>query len=205
MPFDPPRRLVTTGLYAYVRNPMQLSAVMFLSLLGLLVNNLWLAAAGVMAHVYSAGLAGWNENGDLERRFGGDWVEYRKSVRTWLPRIHPWQPPSQPHARLFVSHSCPMCREVGTWFERRTPRYLVIIRAESHPSPLTRITYEPSDGSGAAHGVEAIARALEHVHLGWALVGCTLRLPGIRDTAQLLIDASGGEPRALDQSCNWPT
>ena len=30
VPFDPPRRLVTTGVYAYVRNPMQLSAVVLL-------------------------------------------------------------------------------------------------------------------------------------------------------------------------------
>ena len=34
VPFDPPRQLVTTGVYAYIRNPMQLSAVVLLFLLG---------------------------------------------------------------------------------------------------------------------------------------------------------------------------
>jgi hypothetical protein len=62
---------------------------------------------------------------------------------------------------------------------------------------LTRITYEPADGSRAATGVEAVARALEHVHLGWALLGFLLRLPVIARFAQLLTDASGGEPRRI--------
>ena len=203
---SPPRRLVTSGLYAYVGNPMQVSGVLFLVLLGLLLDNLWLSAAGVMAHVYSAGLAGWGEDADLERRFGREWRDYRRGVRRWLPRWRPWQPDGRAPATLFVAHSCSMCRDVGRWFERRNPRHLAIVAAESHRSRmLLRITYEPADGSPPARGVEAVARALEHVHLGWAMVGCALRLPGIRHVSQVLIDASGAEPRIADQSCSWPT
>ena len=62
---------------------------------------------------------------------------------------------------------------------------------------MTRITYEPADGSRAATGVEAVARALEHIHLGWALLGFLLRLPIICQLAQLLADASGAEPRRI--------
>ena len=205
VPFDPPRRLVTSGLYAYVRNPMQLSGVLFLVLLGLLVDNLWISAAGIMAHVYSAGIAGWDEDGDLERRFGSQWLEYRGAVRRWMPRFRPWHP-SNRAGQLFVAESCGMCRGVARWVERRDPRHLVIEAAEAHPSAaLTRITYDPRDGSPPARGVEAVARALEHIHIGWALAGCVLRLPGIRQTAQLLVDASGGEPRPANQSCSWPT
>ena len=43
----------------------------------------------------------------------------------------------------------------------------------------------------------ALARALEHLHLGWALVGCLLRLPVINPGAQLLVDAVGGGPRLI--------
>ncbi|MCZ0991988.1 hypothetical protein O1L44_00915 [Streptomyces noursei] len=39
LPYDPPRRLVTSGPYAYVRNPMQLSVVLFHALLGLLTRD----------------------------------------------------------------------------------------------------------------------------------------------------------------------
>ena len=196
VPFDPPRRLVTTGIYAYVGNPMQLATVVLLAALGLILRSVWVSAAGVMAHVYSVGLAGWDEDEDLGRRFGESWVDYRRGVRRWIPRLRPWA--NRPPARLFVSESCGMCRDVGRWFERRGARRLVIVAAERHPScTLTRITYEPDDGTRAATGVEAVGRALEHVHIGWALLGCWLRLPVARQLAQLLIDASGGHPRRV--------
>ena len=57
------------------------------------------------------------------------------------------------------------------------------------------------DVTGAATGVEALARALEHVHLGWTLLGFLLRLPVVAQLAQLLVDASGGEPRRIAHVC----
>ena len=91
-----------------------------------------------------------------------------------------------------------MCSEVGRWFQRRGARGLAIVPAETHPSrALTRITYEPGDGTRAVRGIEATARALEHVHLGWAFIGCVLRLPIVCQSVQLLVDASGGGPRRL--------
>jgi protein-S-isoprenylcysteine O-methyltransferase Ste14 len=198
IPFDPPRRLVTTGLYAYVGNPMQLSAVVLLIVLGLVLRNAWVSAAGLMAHLYSTGLAGWDEDVDLRGRFGSDWTAYRRSVRRWIPRGRPWYRPDLPHARLFVSETCGMCSPVGQWFGRHGATHLLVVAAESHPSrSLTRITYEPADGTRSAQGIEAVARALEHIHFGWALVGCCFRLPGIAQLAQLVADASGTEPRRL--------
>lgn len=197
VPFDPPRRLVMSGAYAYVRNPMQLSAVVLMALLGLVLWNPWVAAAGVMAHVYSSGLAGWDEDADLRDRFGGAWTAYRRGVRAWMPRWRPWTPDGQPPARLFVAASCGMCSDVGRWFARRDARALVIVAAEAHPSrTLTRITYESADGTYAASGIQAIGRALEHISLGWLPVGTILRIPLLSPVIQLLVDASGGEPRA---------
>jgi protein-S-isoprenylcysteine O-methyltransferase Ste14 len=196
VPFDPPRRLVTTGLYAYVRNPMQLSAVLLLGLLGVVLGNVWVSAAGVMAHLYSVGLAGWDEDEDLVARFGDDWTMYRRDVPRWYPRLRPWHRADAPPARLFVAEACGMCSQVGQWFVSRGAVKLEIVPASSHPSrALTRIRYELADGTGAASGVAAIARALEHVHVGWAFVGALLRLPVIGELAQLLVDASGGQPR----------
>jgi protein-S-isoprenylcysteine O-methyltransferase Ste14 len=198
VPFDPPRRLVTTGVYAYIGNPMQLSAVVLLLLLGVFLGNAWLSAAGVMAHVYSAGLAGWDEDDDLRRRFGDDWITYRRGVRRWIPRCRPWYRSDDPPARLFVAESCGMCRDVARWFERRGARRLAIETAESHPSgALTRITYESGDRTFSATGTEAIARALEHIHLGWAMLAFLLRLPIVGPLAQLLADASGAGPRTI--------
>ena len=198
VPFDPPRRIVTTGIYAYLRNPMQLSAVVLLILWGAVLGNVWISAAGVMAHLYSVGLAGWDEDTDLRARFGDDWVAYRRGVRRWRPSWRPWYRSDGPPSRLWVADGCGMCSDVGRWFARRGARHLAILPAETHPSQaLRRITYEPGDGARAAAGVEAVARALEHIHLGWALVGALLRLPGVCPFVQLLVDASGGEARTI--------
>ena len=197
VPFDPPRWLVTSGLYAYVRNPMQISGVLLLLLLGAALESPWVASAGLLAHLYSAGLAGWDEDEDLHRRFGDPWTAYRRGVRAWLPRLRPWFPAGQSPARLYVSATCGMCGEVGRWFARRGARQLVIVPAASHPSrALTRITYESADGSCRVAGIAALGRACEHLHLGWMVAGLPLRLPVLRPAIQLLVDASGGGPRA---------
>lgn len=201
VPFDPPRSLVTTGIYAFIRNPMQVSAIVLLLLLGLFVENLWIAAAGVMAHIYSAGLAGWDEDEDLVNRFGDSWRAYKKDVRRWVPRLRPWYPSHAVVGRLYVSSSCGMCSQVGAWFARQGARGLVIIPAELHPSQsLTRITYERAVPGRPASGVEALARAVEHIHFGWALLGFMVRLPILRPFLQILADASGAESRRLKNS-----
>ena len=197
IPFDPPRRLVSSGLYAYVGNPMQVSGVLLLLLLGLAVQNIWVAAIGVMAHVYSIGLAGWDEDDDLQRRFGTDWTEYRRGVRRWWPRWRPWQKPGGSSATLYVSEYCDMCQDVASWFAVRRAVRLLIVPAERHPSrALTRITYESPDGL-VVSGIPAVARALEHLHFGWAIAGAVMRLPVACQLIQLIVDASGGGPRSL--------
>jgi protein-S-isoprenylcysteine O-methyltransferase Ste14 len=200
VPFDPPSRLVTTGVYAYIRNPMQTSAVLLLLLAGLALRNPWIAAAAFVAHIYSIGFAGWDEEEDLRRRFGDTWSVYRGQVPRWRPRLRPWFRPDHPPSRLCVSERCEMCRDVAVWFARRGACHLAIVPAEQHPSgALRRITYEPGDGSRSASGIEAVARALEHIHLGWGLVGFVLRLPVVSALVQLLVDASGAEPRLADE------
>jgi protein-S-isoprenylcysteine O-methyltransferase Ste14 len=206
VPFDPPRRIVATGPYAYVSNPMQVSAVLLLLLVGAVMQNPWVAAAGVMGHIYSVGLAGWDEDTDLSARFGAAWTAYRRRVRSWVPRWRPWYLIEDPIATLYVSEDCNMCREVSAWFRSRGARGLSIVAAEDHPrETLTRIRYESSDATYGASGVEAVARALEHVHLGWSVVGFAIRLPILSPFIQLLADASGAGPRTVRRrTCGGP-
>jgi len=196
VPFDPPKALVTTGIYAYVRNPMQLASVALLFVLGLVLGNVWVSAAGMMAHICSIGLAGWDEDEDLRQRFGDAWITYRRSVRRWIPRLRPWQPQDKPGARLYVAEHCGMCCDVGRWFVQHGATKLTVVPAGTYPGTLTRITYVAGDAT-TAHGVEALARGLEHLHFGWAMVGFVLRLPVLCSLTQLVVDASGGEPRSV--------
>ena len=70
--------------------------------------------------------------------------------------------------------------------------------AEHRPGgPPTRLTYDPGDGTPEVQGVAALARAFEHLHLGWALVGWVLAFPGVLQVVQAFTDASGGGPRVL--------
>ena len=78
-------RLVTTGPYAHVRNPMYLGAQ--LAALGsLLIYRNW---ASLLAAVVSPGLAlrARREEEALEAEFGDQWMEYHRRVPAWLPRL----------------------------------------------------------------------------------------------------------------------
>ena len=69
--------------------------------------------------------------------------------------------------------------------------------AEDSPLPLERLTYVAGDGTPAEDGVAALARALEHVNLAWALVGFAIRLPLVRPFLQLVADAVGAGPQPI--------
>jgi protein-S-isoprenylcysteine O-methyltransferase Ste14 len=201
VPFDPPRRLVTSGIYAYVANPMQLSAALTLIAMGALLHSWWIAGASVMAVIYGSGFAAWDEERDLDARFGGRWKTYRREVHNWRPRWRPYVAADTEPARLYVAFTCGKCSEVGEWVQRQRPRGLRIVPAEQYPDrDLWRITYASPDGV-EDEGVAAIARALEHMHLGWAIAGLFLRLPLIRPCVQLIVDVSGGGPQHIERTC----
>ena len=92
-PWHPPKRLVVTGAYRYVRNPMLIAVMMFLMGEALLFNSapiaVWLAVFFALNNVYFI----FKEEPALERRFGADYLLYKAHVRRWVPRFSPWTPP----------------------------------------------------------------------------------------------------------------
>jgi protein-S-isoprenylcysteine O-methyltransferase Ste14 len=196
IPYDPPLRLVTSGIYRYCANPMQISCTAVMFLWAGLLRNGWLVLAAAVSALYSAGIAEWDESQDLARRFGDGWRAYRAAVRNWIPR---WKPHhSGPEARIYIAGSCGPCSEVRVWLEAREPLGLKIIDAEELPKgSIRRMRYDPGDGGSPVEGVKAMGRALEHLNFGWAMAGLSLRLPGIWQCVQLLMDASGLGPRTL--------
>lgn len=196
IPYDAPKRLVTSGIYRYCANPMQVSCGPVMFLWAGLLRSGWMMAAAGMSVVYSAGIAEWDEREDLVRRFGTEWREYRAAVRNWRPRWRPYHAGAV--ARLYIAGSCGPCSELRSWLEARDPLGLQIVEAETLPrGSIRRMRYDPGDGSSAVDGVRALGRALEHLHLGWALSGAALRLPVVWQSVQLLMDASGLGPRIL--------
>ncbi len=92
MPWDPTRRLVTGSLYAYVRNPMIMSVLAIVAGEALLFGSEWLGLAAALFfgvnHVYFI----FSEEPGLEKRFGQEYVEYKRNVPRWIPRLKPWHP-----------------------------------------------------------------------------------------------------------------
>ena len=90
-PIAPPRHLVVTGLYRYVRNPMYVAVVSLIFGQGLLFGSV---------RVLEYGLAAWlafhlfvllYEEPTLRRKFGAEYEEFCAKVRRWLPRLKPWR------------------------------------------------------------------------------------------------------------------
>ena len=185
IPFDPTQRLVTTGIYRYVRNPMQLSFALLSPALAIFFTNWWMLGVSVVGVAYGIGLANWSEANELRERFGEEWNQYRLNTRNWIPRLTPYAPR---HAKLYVAGGCRTCTEFGNIISRLRPIGLDFVPAEYHPGEkLSRITYE-CDGI-AETGVRAIGRALEHVNIAWAILGCFMRLPVLSSVLQLIADS----------------
>ncbi|MEA2337737.1 MAG: hypothetical protein QOE82_1744 [Thermoanaerobaculia bacterium] len=90
-PFDPPRRLVITGLYRWVRNPMYVGlgvillgeAITFPRLtttMLVMIAALWLATTLFIITF---------EEPTLREKFGDDYAAYCRNVRRWIPRLRP--------------------------------------------------------------------------------------------------------------------
>ncbi|MGC1213659.1 MAG: methyltransferase [Micromonospora sp.] len=204
-PWDPPGRLVTTGPYAYLANPMQVSAVALVLLTAVLTHSVTLLLAAGAGVAFSSAVARPHERYDLDTRYGEAWRDYRRHVRDWWPRWRPY--PSGSPAVLWLDDDCGPCAATWRFLARRRPVGLRIRPAGEHPGVLWRAGYT-GDGGHEERGVAAVARALEHLHLGWALVGWALRLPGVTWLAQLVTDAMIAPPHPVTprgESCPTPS
>ncbi|MBK0422088.1 isoprenylcysteine carboxylmethyltransferase family protein [Leucobacter sp. CSA2] len=85
LPIATARRMVVSGPYRFVRNPMAVAGIAQGVAVGLILGS-WLVVVYALA-----GSLLWNwgirpvEEADLERRFGAEYVAYRDSVRCWVP------------------------------------------------------------------------------------------------------------------------
>lgn len=98
VPVASPPRLVVSGFYRYVRNPIYVGFLMVLAGEALLFGSLALVRYAVVAWCVGAAAVRWYEEPRLARRFGTEYEEYRRGVRAWLPRLHAWAP-AAPTAR----------------------------------------------------------------------------------------------------------
>ncbi len=93
VPLIPPQRLVVTGFYRYVRNPMYVGFAF--GWIGLWIvfghaNPRVIAAVAAVAlgvHLFVV----FYEEPTLRGKFDGAYEEYCRNVRRWWPRLRPWK------------------------------------------------------------------------------------------------------------------
>ncbi len=121
IPYHPPKRLVVSGFYRYVRNPMQLSCALVMTAWGAALRSPWIALAGAMSFFYSAGLAHWDEGEDMQVRFGASWLRYSEHVRAWLPRWRPWHDPERQLPRYILPKPAARVRKCANGSKNSVP------------------------------------------------------------------------------------
>ena len=91
-PWVPTQKLIITGPYRYCRNPM-ITGILFI----LVGEGLFLGSIGIL--LWAAWFFFMNTNyfhfieePGLVKRFGEDYMRYKKNVPMWIPRFTPYKP-----------------------------------------------------------------------------------------------------------------
>jgi protein-S-isoprenylcysteine O-methyltransferase Ste14 len=89
-PVAPTERLVVTGLYRFVRNPMYLAVAALIVGQALVLARpvLWVYAAVFLVTVVA--FVRLYEEPTLTATYGDEYDAYRRGVRGWWPRLRPW-------------------------------------------------------------------------------------------------------------------
>ena len=92
VPVASPPRLVVSGPYRYVRNPIYVGFLAILLGEVLLFGSSGLLEYAAVAWCIGAAAVRFYEEPTLARKFGAEYQDYRRAVRAWVPRLHPWMP-----------------------------------------------------------------------------------------------------------------
>jgi protein-S-isoprenylcysteine O-methyltransferase Ste14 len=84
-PWDPPKKLVTAGLYRFVRNPMYIGVLGFVLGWSLIAGSLRMTEYAVLLAIGFHLRVILYEEPTLARLFGADWEQYRTKVNRWWP------------------------------------------------------------------------------------------------------------------------
>lgn len=90
-PWDPPKKLVVDGTYRHVRNPMISGVLMIVLGEALLFSSIELFILFILFFIVNHVYFVYLEEPGLIKRFGKDYIEYKKNVPRWIPRLTPWK------------------------------------------------------------------------------------------------------------------
>lgn len=83
-PWRPTRTIITSGIYAWSRNPVYVSLSVMQIGAGIFLNSLWVLCGSVFSLLAVYLIAVRKEEIYLEHKFGDEYLRYKKTVRRWL-------------------------------------------------------------------------------------------------------------------------
>ena len=185
-PYDSTKNLVSTGVYAYCKNPIQWSFTLMFIPLSIYYSSYFFLIGAIISIAYCIGVSDYQEYTDMKKRFGNDWIEYNKNVPKWR---FLWKPKAIPKGEVFFDINCKQCSQISKWFFKQKAINLDIkSSSEFHNENILQVTYTSHDGM-EFKSVNAIACCLEHINLAYATLGWFMRLPIINHILQLIINS----------------
>ena len=186
-PYDPTKHLVRSGVYAYLRNPIQWSFTWLFIPLALMYQSPLLFFGGLVSVAYVIGVSNPEEKVSMLSRFGDDWKQYKQTVPAWYFK---WRPTTITPAKIYFNQDCAICSSLRRWLIQRKPINLTFLDANQHSQTLESLEYENKEGTQYS-SVKALASCLEHINLAWASLGWLMRLPIINYILQVIADTMG--------------
>jgi len=90
-PVFPTKRLVVTGFYRYVRNPMYVAVVSLVLGQGLIFGDVRILVYGLCAWLVTHVFVLLYEEPTMQRTFPTDYAVFKAHVPRWIPRLTPWR------------------------------------------------------------------------------------------------------------------
>lgn len=93
-PWHPTKKIITASLYGYVQNPMILSVSIILIGESVLFPSINIFVEAIIFFLLNTIYFIKMEEPGLIKRFGKEYIEYKKNVPRWIPRTTKWEPKS---------------------------------------------------------------------------------------------------------------
>jgi protein-S-isoprenylcysteine O-methyltransferase Ste14 len=89
-PWSPARKLITGGMYGYVRNPMIMGVLTVLAGESIAIMSLKIFIWALIFYIINSIWFILYEEPYLEKKFGDEYREYKRHVRRWIPGLKPF-------------------------------------------------------------------------------------------------------------------
>ncbi|MGL4631369.1 MAG: hypothetical protein ACRCVT_09200 [Leadbetterella sp.] len=184
-PYDATRYLVRNGVYGYIKNPIQWSFTLLFVWQSLVYSNPIFLVGSLASILYSISISDFQESFDMQEKFGKQYLDYKKAVPKWWFSFFP---NDIAMGTIYFDSDCQHCNQLMQWFLRKKTLNLQIKNAKEYRGDfLLQATYVDSNGNEYKSS-QAIAYALEHIHLGYASLGWFMRLPILSFIIQAIVD-----------------